>query len=89
MKPGDAREKALDLHDAAIDALRRIEAMAGLMRAAAGGWAPDPPLEVRGIEEAAGIICEETAKVRGALDSMRGLVDCAKARARPSHTIFQ
>ena len=76
MKQRERRDKALDLHDAAISALHRIEALAGLMQAAAGGVDPAP----RDIEEATGIIWEETTKVRDALSLMRGLVNSAKAK---------
>jgi len=75
MKQRELRAKALDLHDAAISALYRIKALAGLMQAAAGGVDPAP----RDIEEATCIIREETTKVRDALGLMRGLTDSAKA----------
>ena len=80
MKKREMRQKTLDLHDAALNALRRIEALAGLMQAAAGGWDSDPTLDAREIEEATNIIQEETTKVRDALSSMRGLVNSAKPR---------
>ena len=82
MKERAIREKALAVHDSAIDALHRIEALAGLMQAAAGGWDPAPSLDAREIEEATSIICEETTKVRDALSLMRGLMDSAKAKGK-------
>ena len=77
MKKRVIRQKTLDLHDAAIDALHRIEALAGLMQAATRDWELTPAHE---IEEATYIIREETTKVRDALSLMRGLVDSAKAK---------
>ena len=78
------RDKALDLHDAALNALRRIEALAALMQTAAGGGDSASPLDAREIEEATGIICEETTKVRDALRWMRGWVDSAKVKEKKS-----
>ncbi len=75
MKPRDLRDKALALHDAALHSIHRIEALAGLMTAAAGSR--DSPLDGREIEEATSIIREETNRVRGAFASMRRLVDSA------------
>jgi hypothetical protein len=85
MKQRGIRDKALAVHDDAINAIHRIEALAGLMESAAGSGDSAPPLGAREIEETAGIICEETTKVRDALSLMRGLVDSAKARGRPLH----
>ena len=82
MKQRELRQKTLDVHDDAINAIHRIEALAGLMQAAAGGWDPAPPLEAREIEEATSIIREETTKVRDALSLMRGLADSAKAKGK-------
>ena len=80
MKERAIREKALAVHDTAINSIHRIEALAGLMLAAVGGLDPAPPLDAREIEEATSIICEETTKVRDALSLMRGLMDSAKAK---------
>ena len=79
MKQSELRDKALAVHDSAIHAIHRIEALAGLMESAAGSGDSAPPLDAREIEEATGIIREETTKVRDALLLMRGLVDLAKA----------
>jgi hypothetical protein len=79
MKQRELRDKVLAVQDAALNALCRIEAVAGLMESAAGSGDSTPPLGAREIEEAAGIICEETTKVRDALSLMRGLVNLAKA----------
>jgi len=81
MNQREMREKALELHDAAINSLHRIEALAGLMESAAGSWDSDPPLDAREIEEATGIIREETTKLRDALSLMRSLVDSARSCA--------
>ena len=78
MKQREIHDKALAVHDAAINAIHRIEAMAGLMQAAAGGWDGAGPLDALEIEEATTIICEETTRVRDALGLMRGLADSAK-----------
>ncbi len=79
MKQRERQQKALSLHDAALDSLHRIEAVSGLMPAASEGR--DSRLDAREIEAAASIICEETTKVRNTLDLMRGLVNSAKARS--------
>jgi hypothetical protein len=77
------RDRALDLHDAALDALRRIDALAALLQAATGGGDHDPPLDAHEIEEATGIIHEESNKVRHALNLMRRLVgQPAKTKGR-------
>jgi hypothetical protein len=79
MKQRGIHDKALAVHNSALNSIHRIEALAALMEAAAGGRDSAPPLDASGIEEATNIICEETTKVRDALDLMRGLVDSAKA----------
>jgi hypothetical protein len=83
MKQRKIRDKALEVHDSALDSIHRIEALAALMEAAAGGGDSASPLDAREIEEATCIICEETTKVRDALDLMRGLADSAKAKGKP------
>jgi len=85
MKQREIRNKALAVHDDAIKAIHRIEALAGLMESVAGSGDSAPPLDAREIEEATSIIHEETTKVRHALDLMRGLVNSAKTKGRPLH----
>lgn len=81
MKQRERRDKALDLHDSALNSIHRIEALAGLLQAAAGGGDSGSPLDAREIEEATSIIHEETTKVRDALSLMRGLVNSATAKS--------
>jgi len=80
MKQQELRDKALAVHDAALNSLHRIEAVSGLMQAASEGR--DSRLDLREIEGATGIICEETTKVRDALRLMRGLVYSAKGNVK-------
>jgi hypothetical protein len=82
MKQREIRDKALYVHDTALNSIHRIEALAGLMQAATGSRDSAPPLDAHEIEEATSIICEETTKVRDALDLMRGLAASAKAKGK-------
>jgi len=66
-------QKAVVVHDDGIDAIRRIETLAGLMRML-GQATHAEPVEAVLVGELAGMIRGEASRVRQALDAMRRLV---------------
>ena len=66
-------EKAVAVHDDGIDAIRRIETLAGLL-GMLGQTAHAEPVEAGLVAETAGMIRAETERVRQALDAMHKLV---------------
>lgn len=66
-------QKAVAVHDDGIDAIRRIETLAGLM-GMLGQAAHAEPVSAVLVAETAGMIRAEAGRVRQALDAMRLLV---------------
>ncbi len=73
MKP-TAAEKALALHDCALNSIRRVETLVGLMEAL-GEHANDGLIDLSLVVNAAGMIRGEVPSLRKALEDLRKLAD--------------
>jgi hypothetical protein len=65
--------KLVTFHDEALEAIRRIETLAGLMRVL-GHERKAEPVDAALVSEAAGMIRSETIRIREAMEAMRRLM---------------
>jgi len=70
------------IHDEALDAIRRIETLVGLMRLLGHDRNPEP-VDAGLVSEAAGMIRTETIRVREAVEAMRRLVPTGDETTSP------
>jgi hypothetical protein len=70
------------IHDEALDAIRRIETLAGLMRVL--GHHPNAePVDAGLVSESGGMIRTETVRLREAVEAMRRLVPTGDETTSP------